>query len=88
MIAVARKHENVWIDTSAYTSAHIPLELITYMKTSSAHKVLFGTNHPMISADHALAGLDVLDLEGAARERYLAGNARRVFALPIPQPGD
>src|SRR3954454_2896109 len=81
MIAVARKHENVWIDTSAYTSARIPPELITYMSTSRAHKVLFGTNWPMIAHDNALAGLDALGLDDAARERYLAVNARAVFGL-------
>jgi uncharacterized protein len=81
MIAVARKHENVWIDTSAYTSARIPAELIAYMKTSRAHKVLFGTNYPMIAHDHALAGLDALGVEGDARERYLHANARQVFGL-------
>jgi predicted TIM-barrel fold metal-dependent hydrolase len=81
MIAVARKHENVWIDTSAYTSARIPPELITYMSTSRAHKVLFGTNWPMIAHDKALAGLDALELDDAGRERYLAGNARAVFGL-------
>src|SRR3954447_16462773 len=81
MIAVARKHDNVWIDASAYTSARIPPELITYMSTSRAHKVLFGTNWPMIAHDRAFAGLDALGLEDAGRERYLAGNARAVFGL-------
>ena len=33
MIAVTRKHENVYIDTSAYTSKRIPPELVAYMRT-------------------------------------------------------
>jgi uncharacterized protein len=45
MIAVCRKRENVYIDTSAYTSRRLPPELIAYMKTRSGRrKVLFGTN--------------------------------------------
>src|ERR1700757_3566361 len=82
MIAVARKHENVVIDTSAYTTKRLPAELIAYMKTRGGQrKVLFGTNYPMILPAHALDGLNELGLNDEARELYLAGNAHRVFKL-------
>lgn len=82
MVAVCRKHENVHIDTSAYTSRRLPPELVAYMKTGSGrHKVLFGTNYPMISHDKALEGLDALELDAETRRLYLEGNARRVFGL-------
>jgi predicted TIM-barrel fold metal-dependent hydrolase len=82
MVAVARKHQNVVIDTSAYTSARIPPELIAYMKSGSGrHKVLFGSNHPMISPAKALADLDALGLDDETRGLYLDANARRVFGL-------
>jgi predicted TIM-barrel fold metal-dependent hydrolase len=82
MVAVARKHENVVIDTSAYTTKRLPPELVAYMKTGSGrHKVLFGSNHPMIAPAHALEGLDALGLDDETRALYLAGNARRVFGL-------
>jgi predicted TIM-barrel fold metal-dependent hydrolase len=82
MVAVARKHENVVIDTSAYTSARIPPELVRYMHSRGGrHKVLFGTNYPMIAPDRALADLDALELDDEARALYLGGNAQRVFAL-------
>jgi predicted TIM-barrel fold metal-dependent hydrolase len=82
MVAVARKHERVFIDTSAYTSARIPPELVRYMQSRSGRrKVLFGTNWPMIAPDRALADLDTLGLDDETRELYLGGNAQRVFAL-------
>jgi predicted TIM-barrel fold metal-dependent hydrolase len=82
MVAVARKHENVYIDTSAYTSHRLPAELVAYMKTGSGRrKVLFGSNYPMIRPRHALEDLDWLDLDAETRELYLDANARRVFAL-------
>jgi uncharacterized protein len=81
MVAVARKHENVYIDTSAYTSRRIPPELIRYMNADGRDKVLFGTNHPMISPFRALEHLDDLGLDDEVRARYLDGNARRVFGL-------
>ncbi len=82
MVAVARKHENVYIDTSAYTTKRLPPELIRFMKTGTGQrKVLFGTNYPMISHDHALAGLDELGLGADAQADYLHRNAERVFGL-------
>jgi uncharacterized protein len=82
MVAVARKHENVYIDTSAYTIKRLPDELVRFMKTGTGQrKVLFGTNYPMMSHAHALAGLDELVLDGAARDDFLHNNAERVFAL-------
>ena len=83
MVAVARKHENVYIDTSAYTSKRLPIELVSYMKTRGGRrKVLFGTNYPMILHHKALESLDELELDDETRELYLAGNAQRVFDLP------
>jgi predicted TIM-barrel fold metal-dependent hydrolase len=83
MVAVCRKHENVVVDTSAYTSARLPRELVEFMRTNSGrHKVLFGTNFPMIAPSKALEGLDALGLDDETRELYLDGNARRVFGLP------
>jgi predicted TIM-barrel fold metal-dependent hydrolase len=82
MVAVARKHENVYIDTSAYTTKRFPEELVGFMKTGTGRrKVLFGTNYPMIAHAHALAGLDELGLDDETRRAYLHGNAEQVFGL-------
>jgi predicted TIM-barrel fold metal-dependent hydrolase len=80
MIAVARKHENVYIDTSAYTTKRLPDELVAFMKTGTGgRKVLFGSNYPMILPSRALDGLDRLQLSDEARAQYLHGNAAQVF---------
>ena len=80
MIAVARKHENVYIDTSAYTIRRLPEELVAFMRTNTgARKVLFGTNFPMIGHSHCLAGIDDLGLSEVTRDAFLRGNAERVF---------
>ncbi|OBI83688.1 amidohydrolase family protein [Mycobacterium asiaticum] len=82
MVAVARKHPNVYIDTSAYTAGRLPDELVKFMKTGTGQrKVLFGTNYPMISHSHALAALDELALTDEARRDFLHDNAERVFQL-------
>jgi uncharacterized protein len=83
MIAVCRKHENVFIDTSAYTPQRFPPELVRYMsERGGRRKVLFGTNFPMIGHRQALDGLDQLGLDDDARELFLHGNARRLLGLP------
>jgi uncharacterized protein len=82
MIAVARKHENVYIDTSAYVPKRYPAELIAYMQSGSGRrKVMFGTNYPMIFHQPALDGIDALGLDDEVSELFLAGNARRVLQL-------
>ena len=81
MIAVATKHPNVYIDTSAYTVKRYPAPLVAYLRAHGAGKVLFGTNWPMIAPRKALEGLDELVLPDATRAAFLAGNAARVFRL-------
>ena len=80
-IAVAVKHENVYIDTSAYTIERYPEALVRYLKGHGRSKVLFGTNYPMIPPSKALATLDSLALDPEATELFLFKNATRVFAL-------
>lgn len=80
-IAVATKHENVFIDTSAYTVRRYPPALVEFMAGHGRGKVLFGTNYPMITPQKALDGLEALSLDDEARALFLGGNARRVFRL-------
>lgn len=81
MVAVARKHENVYIDTSAYAARRYPPELVRYMQsTSGRQKVLFATNYPMLVHEQALEGVDALGLDDETRAQFLAGNAERLLA--------
>lgn len=80
-IAVATKHENVYIDTSAYTAKRYPQALVEFMAAHGRGKVLFGTNYPMFPPSKALEGVDDLGLDADAKRRFLSENARRVFRL-------
>ncbi len=70
-----------YIDTSAYTARRYPAPLIEYLRGHGAAKVLFGKNYPMIEPAKALDGLEALRLDGAVRDKFLHGNAARVFRL-------
>jgi len=81
MVAVATKHSNVYIDTSAYTVQRYPSALVDYLRGHGRHKVLFGTNWPMIPPARALHGLASLQLDAEVEALFLGANARRVFRL-------
>ena len=81
-IAVATKHQNIYIDTSAYTVERYPTALIEYLRSHGRHKVLFGSNYPMIQPHKALAGLDSLQLDPEVRSLFLSGNAARIYGVP------
>ena len=81
MIAVATKHPNVYIDTSAYTVERYPRALVEYLCGHGRDKVLFGTNWPMVPPAKALEALPALALDADVEQRFLADNARRVFGI-------
>jgi len=81
MIAVATKHMNVFIDTSAYTAKRFPSELVNYMKKNGKRKVLFGTNYPMITPAKCLENLTDLQLGEEEKKLFLFQNAERIFNL-------
>jgi uncharacterized protein len=88
MVAVARKHQHVYIDTSAYTTKRYPPELVRYMQSRGGRrKVMFGSNYPMIAPNVALEELASLGLDDETRGLFLVGNARRVFGLEGDRPG-
>ncbi len=80
-VAVATKHENVYIDTSAYVPKRYPPALVDFLRGHGRRKVLWGSNYPMLTPEQTLDGLDGLGLDEQTLELFLAGNARRVYAL-------
>jgi predicted TIM-barrel fold metal-dependent hydrolase len=83
MIAVATKHKNVFIDTSAYTAKRFPPELVSFMKENGKKKVLFGTNYPMLFPAKCMEKFEDLGLEEDGRELFLFRNAERIFGLKL-----
>ncbi len=83
MIAMAWKHENVFIGTDAYAPKHWPAEFVHYMNTYGREKVLFGTDWPVIHPQRAVDEIAALDLRDESRELVMRGNAERVFRLDV-----
>lgn len=78
---LARKFPNFHVDTSAYVLHRLPPAFVAWLRTEGRHRVMFGTNFPMLTPAQCLKGLDALDLDAETRALFLAGNARRVFRL-------
>jgi predicted TIM-barrel fold metal-dependent hydrolase len=81
MIGVAWKHENVFIDTSAYLPRYYPPQLVHYLKTYGQDKVLFGTNFPQLSFTKCVQQVHAMNLPDEIQTKFLSGNARCVFQL-------
>ena len=82
MISMAWKHENVFIGVDAYAPKHWPQQLVHYLNTYGRHKVLFGTDWPVIDPERAVGEIDALDLRPEAKAMLMRDNALRVFRLP------
>ena len=83
MIAVAWKHPNVFVDTSAHYPKHFPPAFVHYLKTFGQDKVCFATDWPVLSWDRVHRELDdVLQLNPDVRRKFTHDNARRAFKLP------
>ncbi len=82
MIAMAFKHENVFIGTDAYAPKHWPAQLIQYLNTYGRHKVLFGSDWPVIDPERAVREIAELDIRPEAKPLLMRENALKVFQLP------
>lgn len=81
MIGLAWKHDNIHIDTSAYLPAYYPPQLLHFIRTYGQDKVLFGSNFPQLSLKKCLEQVQALELPSPIADKFLQGNARRVFGL-------
>ena len=83
MIAVAWKHRNVWIDTSAHVPKHYPPAFVHFMKTFGKTKVCFATDYPLLQWERVLGEIDELGLSPEVRQRFLRDNALAAFKLSL-----
>lgn len=85
MIAMAWKHENVFIGIDAYAPKHLPQSLIHYMNSYGSHKVMFGTDWPVIDPARGLLELGDHDLREASYAKIVRENAIEVFSKIGPR---
>ncbi|MGP4103912.1 amidohydrolase family protein [Nonomuraea sp. KM90] len=81
-LAVATHKDNVWIDLSGWAPKYFPPNLIRYANSLLQHKMLFGSDFPLITPDRWIADFAELDIKPEVRPQILKLNAGRLLGLP------
>lgn len=81
MIAMAWKHRNVYIATSAHAPRYWDPSLVRFINTRGQDKVLYGTDYPVLGHKESLEQIEALNLRDEPKRKLLSDNALRVFKL-------
>ena len=81
MIAMAWKHENVYIATDAHSPKYWPPSLVKYLNSYGQDKVIFGTDFPVLRFKRTVDEIDAFGLKPKARRKFMRENAVRVYGL-------
>jgi predicted TIM-barrel fold metal-dependent hydrolase len=80
-ISVCLHKPQVYIDLSGWSPKYFPANLVQYANTLLKHKVLFGSDYPLIAPDRWLADFQKLSIREEVRPLILKENAMRLFGL-------
>ena len=78
-ISMAWKHENVYLGGDAYAPKHWPKPFVHYANTYGSHKVLFGTDWPVVDPERAVEEIAALGFKPESQRRLMRENALAVF---------
>ncbi len=81
MIAMAWKHENVFIGCDAHSPQYWPASFVNYINTYGRSKVMFGTDFPVLDFERTVAEIDAMELRDASRRALMRDNVVRVYGL-------
>ena len=80
-ISVCLHKPTVYIDLSGWSPKYFPQNLIQYTNTQLKHKMLFGSDFPLITPDRWLRDFEQLDIREEVRPLVLKDNAARLLGL-------
>lgn len=78
-ISMAWKHDNVYLGGDAYAPKHWPKQFVHYANSYGSHKVLFGTDWPVIDPERAVREVAELGMRPESHRRLMRENALAVF---------
>ena len=81
MIAMAWKHENVFIGSDAHSPKYWPESFVRYLDTYGREKVLFGTDFPVLDFERTRTEIEALKLGTDTLRALLRDNVIRVYRL-------
>lgn len=80
-LAVAQHKPNVYIDLSGWSPKYFPENLIRYANSLLKHKMLFGSDWPMIAPEKWLDAFDKAAFKEEVRPLILKENAMRILRV-------
>ncbi|MCD4674798.1 MAG: amidohydrolase family protein [Desulfobacula sp.] len=80
-IAIVQRNPNVYFNISGWKPKYIPADVVRYMNGPLRHKVLFGSDYPLLSRVEILEELKQLKLKDDTLQMLLEGNAKAVLKL-------
>jgi len=80
-LSVALHKPHVYIDLSGWSPRYFPPMLVQYANTLIKNKVLFGSDHPMITTDRWLADFEQAGFRDEVKPLLLKENAARLLGL-------
>jgi len=73
------KYANLRLMTSAYAPKYLPKEVIHFMNTRGQDRIMFASDHPVLSFQRCLAEAQGLDFRKGVLEKYLYQNSEDFF---------
>jgi predicted TIM-barrel fold metal-dependent hydrolase len=80
-ISVATHKANAFIDLSGWSPKYFPPQLVRAVNTNLRHKVLFGSDYPLLTPERWLRDFAALEIKDEVRPLVLKDNAVRVLGL-------
>ena len=80
-LSVCLHKPQVYIDLSGWSPRYFPPQLIQYANTLLKHKVLFGSDYPLILPDRWLADFEQIAIRPEVRPLILKENAIKLLGL-------
>lgn len=80
-LAIATHKPNVWIDLSGWSPKYFPPILVRYANSILKHRMLFGSDWPMITPERWLNDFEQLDIKPEVRPLILKENAAKLLGL-------
>ncbi|MBB43152.1 MAG: hypothetical protein CMM44_05250 [Rhodospirillaceae bacterium] len=81
MIAMAWKHQNVFIGSDAHAPKYWPENFVRYIDSYGSEKVIFGTDFPVLDFERTTKEIKALDIRSNSRRKFLRDNALKIYGL-------
>lgn len=80
-LSVCLHKPNVYIDLSGWSPKYFPPQLVQYANTQLKHKMLFGSDYPVLAPDRWIKDFAAADFKPEVRPLILKQNAIKVLKL-------